>query len=54
MQRFLRRKKPVGGCDRRMCIRKGAPKAVMALAHHMLVVVYQVLSRSEEYVEFGS
>lgn len=38
---------------RRMCIRKGAPKAVMALAHHMLVVVYQVLSRSEEYVEFG-
>lgn len=38
---------------RRMCIRKGAPKAVMALAHHMMVVVYQVLSRSEEYVEFG-
>jgi len=26
----------------------------MALAHHMLVVVYQVLSRSEEYVEFGA
>jgi transposase len=38
---------------RRMSVRKGAPKAVMALAHHMLVVVYQVLSRSEEYVEFG-
>src|SRR5439155_994157 len=38
---------------RLMSIRKGAPKAVMALAHHMLVVVYQVLSRSEEYVEFG-
>jgi transposase len=38
---------------RRMAIRKGAPKAVMALAHHMMVVVYQVLSRREEYVEFG-
>ena len=38
---------------RRMAIRKGAPKAVMALAHHMLVVVHQILSRGEEYVEFG-
>jgi len=38
---------------RRMCIRKGAPKAVMALAHHMIVVVYQVISRKEAYVEFG-
>jgi hypothetical protein len=38
---------------RRMSIRKGGPKAVMALAHHMLVVVHQVLSRREEYVEFG-
>jgi len=36
-----------------MSVRKGAPKAVMALAHHMLVVIYQVLSRNEEYVEFG-
>ena len=39
---------------RRMAIRKGAPKAVMALAHHMITVVYQVLSRKEEYVEFGA
>jgi transposase len=39
---------------RRMAIRKGAPKAVIALAHHMIVVVHQLLSRSEEYVEFGS
>jgi hypothetical protein len=38
---------------RRMCVRKGAPKAVMALAHHLIVVVHQVLSRREEYVEFG-
>jgi transposase len=38
---------------RRMCIRKGAPKAVMALAHHMITVVFQILSRSEEYVELG-
>jgi hypothetical protein len=39
---------------RRMKIRKGAPKAVMALAHHMITVVHQVLSRKEEYVEFGA
>jgi len=38
---------------RRMAVRKGSPKAVMALAHHMIVVIYQVLSREEEYVEFG-
>jgi transposase len=38
---------------RRMSIRKGAAKAVMALAHHMMVVVHQILSRREEYVEFG-
>ena len=38
---------------RRMCVRKGAPKAVMALAHHLIVVVYQLLSRGEEYVEMG-
>jgi hypothetical protein len=36
-----------------MAIRKGAPKAIMALAHHMMLVVHQVLSRKEEYVEFG-
>jgi transposase len=39
---------------RRMCVRKGAPKAIMALAHHMIVIVYQLLSRGEEYVEMGS
>jgi transposase len=38
---------------RRMAVRKGAPKAVMALAHHMMVVIHQVLSRKEEYVEMG-
>lgn len=38
---------------RRMAIRKGAQKAVMALAHHMILVVHQVLSRKEEYVEMG-
>ena len=36
-----------------MAIRKGATKAIVALAHHMLVVIYQVLSRSEEYVDMG-
>jgi transposase len=38
---------------RRMCVRKGAPKAVMALAHHLMTVVFHVLSRNEEYVELG-
>jgi hypothetical protein len=39
---------------RRMSIRKGAPKAVMALAHHMLTVVYQVLAEGAEYIEMGA
>ena len=38
---------------RRMQVRKGAQKAVMALAHHMITVVYNVLARGEEYVELG-
>ncbi len=38
---------------RRIQVRKGAPKAVMALAHHMITVVYNVLMRGEEYVELG-
>src|ERR1700730_13174681 len=43
----------LSGFYRRMSIRKGAPKAVIALAHHMITVVHQVLSRKEEYVELG-
>jgi len=39
---------------RRMCVRKGSPKAIMALAHHLVIVIYQVLSRKENYVELGS
>jgi hypothetical protein len=38
---------------RRLCVRKGSPKAVMALAHHMVVIICQILSRGEEYVEMG-
>ena len=38
---------------RRIQVRKGAPKAVMALAHHLITVVYNVLARGEEYVELG-
>ena len=34
-------------------MRKGAPKAVMALAHHMIAIVYNTLARGEEYVELG-
>jgi transposase len=39
---------------RRLQVRKGAPKAVMALAHHMMAIVYSVLARGEEYVELGA
>lgn len=38
---------------RRIQIRKGAQKAVMALAHHLITVVCHVLKRQEEYVELG-
>ena len=38
---------------RRMQIRKGPQKAVMALAHHLIAIVYNVLKRGEEYVEMG-
>jgi transposase len=38
---------------RRLCVRKGSPKAVMALAHHLITVVYHVLSRGEVYTELG-
>jgi len=38
---------------RRLSIRKGSPKAVMALAHHLITVVYQMLSRAEVYIELG-
>jgi hypothetical protein len=36
-----------------MSVRKGSPKAVMALAHHLITVVYQMLSRGEVYIELG-
>jgi hypothetical protein len=39
---------------RRLCVRKGAPKAVMALAHHILTVVYHLLAGHTEYVELGA
>lgn len=38
---------------RRMQMRKGPQKAVMALAHHLIAIVYNVLKRGEEYVEVG-
>lgn len=38
---------------RRIRLRKGAPKAVMALAHHLMTVIFNVLSRHEDYVELG-
>lgn len=39
---------------RRMQVRKGPQKAILALAHHMIVVVFNVLKRGEEYVELGA
>ena len=38
---------------RRMQVRKGPQKAVMALAHHLIAIVYNVLKRGEKYVEVG-
>ena len=38
---------------RRMRIRKGEPKAIIALAHHMITIVYNILARGESYVEVG-
>ena len=38
---------------RRMCVRQGSPKAILARAHHMIKVIYPVLSRNEKYVELG-
>jgi transposase len=39
---------------RRIQVRKGAPKAVMALAHHLCTVIYTMLLRGEEYIEPGA
>lgn len=38
---------------RRMQVRKGPQKALIALAHHMITIVFNVLMRGEEYVELG-
>ena len=38
---------------RRMQVRKGPQKAVMALAHHLILITYNILKRGEEYVEVG-
>ena len=38
---------------RRLPARKGPQKAVLALAHHLLAIAYNVLQRGEEYVEIG-
>jgi transposase len=43
----------VGAFFRRMQVRRGPQKAVVALAHHLLAIVYNVLKRGEEYVEVG-
>jgi hypothetical protein len=37
----------------RMRFRKGGSKAVMALAHHMMLVIHRIVSSGSEYVELG-
>ena len=39
---------------KRIAFRRGAQKATMALAHHLIAIVYNVLARGEEYVELGA
>jgi transposase len=39
---------------RRIQVRKGAPKAVMAVAHHLITVIYNMLLRGEDYIELGA
>jgi len=39
---------------RRIQVRKGAPKAVMAVAHHLITVIYRMLLRGEDYIELGA
>ena len=39
---------------KRIAFRRGAQKATMALAHHMMAIVYNVLARGEKYVELGA
>jgi transposase len=39
---------------RRIQVRKGAPKAVMAVAHHLITVIHSMLLRGEDYIELGA
>jgi transposase len=39
---------------RRIQVRKGAPKAVIAVAHHLITVIYTMLLRGEDYIELGA
>lgn len=39
---------------RRLSLRRGSKKAIVAIAHHLLVVVYHLLTKREMYKELGS
>lgn len=39
---------------RRMCRRKGEQKAILALAHQLVLIAYQILHRKENYRELGA
>jgi hypothetical protein len=38
---------------RRIAVRRGAKKAVVALAHTLLVIIYHVIARRQPYHELG-
>jgi transposase len=37
-----------------LCVRKGAPKAVMELPHHIITIIDHILTHQTEYVELGA
>lgn len=39
---------------KRLARRRGSKKAIVAIAHHLLVVVYHLLTKREKYKELGS
>lgn len=39
---------------RRVCARRGHNRAIMALAHHMLIIVWHILRDGERYKELGA
>src|SRR5262245_36448261 len=49
-----RRDSAHGAKYRRLKSRLGAPKAIVAMAHHLARLVYRMLKHGEEYVDIGA